>query len=101
MMTQVWTIAPPGMVTVCMGNNSFVDGLPGVNIKISFPAKQTFMGEFNKGHRKRPGLFRSGLDKSFSVPELNEMMEVAIIQNMPVQLTIVFNDGIKYLKKKV
>jgi hypothetical protein len=52
-----------------MGNNSFVDGLPGVNIKISFPAKQTFMGEFNKGHRK-DRVFRSGLGKSFSVPEI-------------------------------
>jgi len=71
MMTQIRTIAPPGMVTLCIGNNSFVNRLPEINIKISFPAKQTFIAEFNKGHRKRPGLFRYRLFKSFSVPELN------------------------------
>ena len=40
------------------------------------------------------------LNKSFSVPELNEIIEVMIIQNLPGQMTIVFNDGIKYFKKK-
>jgi hypothetical protein len=39
------------MIAVSMRDNGFFNRLPGIDIKISLPAIQAFIGEFNQRHK--------------------------------------------------
>lgn len=49
-MTEIMLHAPPGMIAMCVGDDSIVYRSPGIDVEVALPAKQTFIGEFNERH---------------------------------------------------
>ena len=71
-MTEIILASPAGVVTVCVRDDCFFDGLPGVDVKVALATEQAAVIEFDKWHSSKIQS-KGGRGKIFGTRELVEL----------------------------